>query len=121
MTWPRRLYILKRKSFATLTEMLVPFFGLKQSLSDKLHETQTSEWCGVWLPICNNNSKATPNFIVTWLQYFTCYAKIFIGYLYQYPFSEAEWKTNSNQVNVYLCQCSLGLRDVFNFLTLLAV
>ena len=26
--------ILKRKSFATLTEMLVPFFGPEQSLSD---------------------------------------------------------------------------------------
>ena len=29
-----KLYILKRKSFATLTNMLVPFFGPKQSLSD---------------------------------------------------------------------------------------
>ena len=28
------LYILKRKSFVTLTNMLVPFFGPKQSLSD---------------------------------------------------------------------------------------
>ena len=28
------IYILKRKSFATLTKMLVPFFGPKQSLSD---------------------------------------------------------------------------------------
>ena len=28
------VYILKRKSFATLTKMLVPFFGPKQSLSD---------------------------------------------------------------------------------------
>ena len=27
-------YILKRKSFATLTKMLVPFFGPKESLSD---------------------------------------------------------------------------------------
>ena len=27
-------YILKRKSFATLTKMLVPFFGPKQSFSD---------------------------------------------------------------------------------------
>ena len=29
-----RVYILKRKRFATLTKMLVPFFGPKQSLSD---------------------------------------------------------------------------------------
>ena len=28
------VYILKRKSFATLTKMLVPFFGPKQSFSD---------------------------------------------------------------------------------------
>ena len=33
------------------------------------------EKCRLWLPSCNNNSKATPNFKVTWLQYFTCYAK----------------------------------------------
>ena len=30
----KRQYILKRKSFATLTKMLVPIFGPKQSLSD---------------------------------------------------------------------------------------
>ena len=30
----RRIYILKRKSFATLTKVLVPFFVPKQSLSD---------------------------------------------------------------------------------------
>ena len=31
--------ILKRKSFATLTKMLVPFFGPKQSLSDNAIDT----------------------------------------------------------------------------------
>ena len=34
MTFIDFKHILKRKSFATLTKMLVPFFGHKQSLSD---------------------------------------------------------------------------------------
>ena len=107
--------------------MLVPLFGPKQSLSDNavdkslyftMHATQKSEWCGLWLPSCNNNSKATPNFKFTWLQYFTCYAQK--SCFNQYLFSKAEWKTKLNQVNLCLCQYSLRLNDVFNFLTLLA-
>ena len=77
-------YILKRKSFATLTKMLVPFFSPKQSPSDNAIDKylylpciqhKKSEWCRFCLPSYNNNSKATPNFKVTWLQYFTCYPK----------------------------------------------
>ena len=39
----------------------------------------------------------------------------------EYLFSKAERKTNLNQVNLCLCQCSLRLNDVFKFLTLLSV
>ena len=109
-------YILIRKSFATLTNLLVPFFGPKQSLSDKAIDKS------LYLPCIqhknqngvayDNNSKATPNFKVTWLQYFTLCEKSFFN---QYLFSKAEWMTNSNQVNLCLCQSSLRVRDVFNF------
>ena len=113
--------ILKRKSFATLTKMLVPFFGPKQSLSDNAIDKS------LYLPCIqhkNQNGVAygcqaatiilrqPPNFKVTWLQYFTLCEKSFFS---QYLFAKAEWTTNSNQVNLCLCQCSLRLRDVFNF------
>ena len=72
--------LLKRKSFATLTKMLVPFFGPKQSLSDKAIDKSLYLSC---IQHKNQNGvaydcrAATPNFKVTWLQYLTFYAKIF--------------------------------------------
>ena len=122
--FPLTVYILKRKRFATLTKMLVPFVGPKQSLSDNafdkslylpciqhIHQSAVAYGCRSATIIRGN-----PCFKVTWLQYFTCYAKNFFNN--QYLFSKAEWNTNLNQVNLCLCQCSLRLRDVFNFLTL---
>ena len=110
--------------------MLVPFFGPKQSFSDNATDRS------LYLPCIKHTkkengaaygcragtiilTKANPNFKVALLQYFTCYAKN--HYLYQYLFSKAEWKTNLNQVNLCLRHCSLRLRNVFNFLTLLTV
>ena len=120
-------YILKRKSFATLTKMLVPFFGPKQSLSDNSidkclyfpcikHKNQNGVAYG-----CRAGTiilRQTPIFKVALLQYLTCYAK---NLFKQYLFSNAERKTNLNQVNLCLRHCSLRLRNVLNFLTLLAV
>ena len=116
------IYILKRKSFATLTKMLVPFFGSKQSLSDnafdksficlayntKIRMTSVAFGCLAatiilrQFPIFKSHGYDTSHVM----------RKIFFT---QYLFSKAEWKTNSNQVNLCLCQCSLRLRDVFNF------
>ena len=79
--------ILKRKSFATRTKMLVPFFGPKQSLSDNAidnslylpciqHKNQNGVAYGCRAAtIILRQHPPPPNFKVTWLQYFTCYAK----------------------------------------------
>ena len=125
--WMTFIYILKRKSFATLTKMLVPFFGPKQLLSDNAnvkslylpciqHKNQNGVAYGCRAatiilrqpPILKSHGYSTSHVM----------RKIFFN---QYLFSKAEWKTNFNQVNLCLCQCSLRLRDVFDFLTLLAI
>ena len=116
----RTLYILKRKSFATLTKMLVPFFGSKQTLSDNAigkslylsciqHKNQNCVAYGCRAatiilrqpPILKSHGYNTSHVM----------RKIFFS---QYLFSNAEWKTSSNQVNLCHCQGSLRLRDAFN-------
>ena len=116
------IYILKRKSFATLTKMLVPFFGPEQSLSyDAIDKS-------LYLPCIrhkNQNGVAYGFRAATIILrqppilkshgYNTLHVMRKISFFSQYLFSKAEWMTNSNQVNLCLCQCLLRLRDVFNF------
>ena len=107
--------------------MVVPFFGPKQSLSDNAIDKS------LYLPCIqhkNQNGVAygcrAATVILRQHPILKSHGTIFHilcekSFFNQYLFSKAEWKTNLNQVNLCLCQCSLRLRDVFNFLTLLAV
>ena len=121
-------YILKRKSFATLNKMLFLFFGPKQSLSDNAIDKS------LYLPCIqhkNQNGVAYGCRAATIILrqppilkshgYNTSHVMGKIFFFNQYLFSKAEWKSNLNQVNLCLCQCSLRLRDDFIFLTSLAV
>ena len=106
--------------------MLVLFFGPKQSLSDNAIDKS------LYLPCIQHKTQngvaygcraATiilrqPQILKSHGYNTSYFMRIFFN---QYLFSKAEWKTNLNQVNLCLCQCSLRLRDAFNFLTLLAV
>ena len=114
---PKSIYILKRKSFATLTKMLVLFFGQKHSLSDNAVDKS------LYLPCIqhkNQNGVAygcrAATIILRQPPILKSHAMLCEkSFFSQYLFSKAEWKTNSNQVNLCLCQCSLRLRDAFNF------
>ena len=126
--FPLTVYILKRKSFATLTKMLVLFFGSKQSLSDNAIDKSLYLLC---IQHTNQNGVAYGCRSATIILrqpliskshgYNTSHVMRKKLFFYQYLFSKAKWNTNLNQVNLCLCQCSLRLRDVFNFLTLLVV
>ena len=124
--FPLTVSLLKRKSFATRTKMIVLFFGPKQlprynaidkSLLPCLQHTNQN---GVAYGCPSATIILRQPLVLKSHDYNTSHV-MRKNFFYQYLFSKAEWNTNLNQVNLCLCQCSLRLRDVFNFLTLLVV
>ena len=119
MHFTRDLSLVQNSSSA----LLVLFFGPKQSLSDNAIDKSLNLPC---IQHTNQNGVAygCPSATIILRQPLILKSHGYNtsnvmrkNFFYQYLFSKAEWNTNLNQVNLCLCQCSLRLRDVFNFLT----